>query len=65
MIINLLCFVAGFIVCLCLPNTKYKKAKAELAELTDKIKDRLDGDNDKAEEPKEEVKTETPKTETI
>jgi hypothetical protein len=56
MLINALIFgggaIVGFIVCLCLPNKKYKKAQEELSELKSKIADAIDGDDDDKETKK-------------
>ena len=46
MLVNILCLIGGFVICLCLPNVKYNKVKAEFDELKEKVKDKLDGDDD-------------------
>jgi hypothetical protein len=42
----LLGFVLGVCATLLLPNTKYKKLKAEFDELKEKAIDKIDGDDD-------------------
>lgn len=41
MIINILCFIAGFVVCLGLSAKKYAKLQSEYTKIKDKIEDKI------------------------